>query len=88
MSRIDGSVMPRPSVDWAVHQMLSRQDALLRDVRRSGGRDNYDHLKSHGHHMATISRAIRQGYLVEVKPRTYMLTEAGGRAIFPKDDPS
>lgn len=34
---------------------MSRIGFLLRDVDRSGGTDNWDHLRSHGHHAQIIT---------------------------------
>lgn len=69
--------MKRTPIDVAILAILSRQNAVLCDVARSGGRDNYDHLRSHGHHHATIRRCIKIGYLSEPKRRVYELTGDG-----------
>ncbi len=69
--------MDRPSIDQAVLQMLDRSAALLLDVVRAGGRDDYEHLRSHHH--ATIRRVIRHGYLIEPNWRRYEITDAGRR---------
>lgn len=63
--------------DIAIETILFNERALLRDILRSGGRDNYDHLKSHGHHHSTIRRAIHIGFIKEPEPRRYRLTKAG-----------
>jgi hypothetical protein len=55
--------MRRPRMDVAVHAQLDRRTSLLRDVVRSGGKDRWSHLHSHGHHYATVLCAVRQGYL-------------------------
>lgn len=70
--------MNRPRIDKAIHAQLDRLSYLLRDVDRSGGRDGWDHLKSHGHRMPTIQSAIRQGYLRTAAFRQWSLT-GGGR---------
>jgi len=69
MARIDGSTIA----------MLGRADALLRDITRSGGRDTYDHLKSHGHHHSTIRRALRCGLIREPRRRIYEIVEGEQR---------
>lgn len=55
--------MRRERIDVAIHAQLDRRTSLLRDVVRSGGRDRWSHLRSHGHHYATVLCAVRQGYL-------------------------
>lgn len=72
--------MKRAPIDKAILVMHDRQNAVLRDVARSGGRDNFDHLSSHGHHHATIRRCIRIGYLSEPKRQVYELTGDGRNA--------
>lgn len=72
--------MERAYIDRAILAILDRQDAVLRDVVRSGGRDNYSHLRSHGHHHATIRRCLKAGYLTEPKRRVYELTDDGRSA--------
>lgn len=78
--------MQRDRIDVAIHAKLDRQLRLLRDVSRSGGRDNFDHLKSHGHHHATIATAVQSGYLKEPARRRYELTESGRRYLADIDD--
>lgn len=58
-----------------VGRQIDRLAALLRDVKRSGGRDVWDHLKSHGHHRATVRSAIDRGYLRELVDDRYELTD-------------
>ncbi len=72
--------MERAHIDQAILAMLDRQDAVLRDVVRSGGRDNYTHLRSHGHHHATIRRCLKIGYLTEQRLGVYELTKDGQKA--------
>jgi hypothetical protein len=71
--------MKRPRIDQAIHRQLDRLTSLLRDVVRSGGRDTWSHLFSHGHKFPTVLSAIRQGYLKEPlsSSRYYELTENG-----------
>lgn len=71
--------MLRPRIDAAVIAQLDRLTYLLRDVVRSGGRDGWGHLRSHGHHYATILRAVRQGYLKHLYPKSfgYEITQDG-----------
>ncbi len=68
--------MERQSFDRAIHAMLDRRTALLRDVVRSGGVDRWSHLHSHGHHYSTVRAAVSSGYLREQGYR-YEITDAG-----------
>ncbi len=68
--------MKRPRIDVAAHAQLDRRASLLRDVVRSGGRDRWSHLHSHGHHHATVLCAVRQGYL-NFAGLGYEITESG-----------
>ena len=54
-----------------------KRQALLRDVIRSGGKDNWSHLHSHGHHFPTIRSAVNSGYLSEPRRYHYEITDAG-----------
>jgi hypothetical protein len=69
--------MRRPSIDKAALAQLDRQSALLRDVIRSGGKDRWSHLFTHGHRYPTVRKAIRDGYLSEPRPYHYEITQAG-----------
>lgn len=69
--------MERERIDRAIHAQLDRLTSLLRDVDRSGGRDTWGHLWSHGHAYATIRSAINQEKLREIKTYHYALTDAG-----------
>jgi hypothetical protein len=69
--------MLRPRIDHAIHLQLDRLTYLLRDVERSGGRDNWSHLFSHGHKYPTVRSAIRQGKLRETSAYRYELTDTG-----------
>lgn len=60
-----------------MNAQVDRREHLLRDVVRSGGTDNWDHLRSHGHHIATIRSAISDGYLAHLASRVYQITDAG-----------
>lgn len=68
--------MRRPRIDVAAHAQLDRRTSLLRDVVRSGGKDRWSHLFSHGHHHATVLCAIRDGYL-NFAGLGYEITESG-----------
>lgn len=56
-------------------RQIERMASLLRDVRRSGGVDNWPHLASHGHVYATVQSAIRRGYLRETRAYHYEVTD-------------
>lgn len=56
-------------------RQIERLASLLRDVRRSGGTDRWDHLKSHGHHFSTVRSATDRGYLRELIDGRYTSTE-------------
>lgn len=68
--------MKRPRYDVAINAQLDRKTSLLRDVVRSGGRDKWSHLFSHGHKYPTVLCAVRQGYL-RFHGLTYEITEQG-----------
>lgn len=72
--------MRRDRIDVAAHAQLDRRIRLLRDVVRSGGRDRWSHLRSHGHYYPTVLCAVRQGYL-RFHGLTYEITEAGRRCL-------
>lgn len=55
-------------------KQIERMAALLRDVERSGGRDRWDHLKSHGHSFSTVRSATDRGYLRELADGRYEAT--------------
>lgn len=65
----------------AVHAQLDRLTYLLRDVVRSGGKDRWSHLFTHGHSHSTVRKAIGQGYIREPVHRHYEITEAGTRYL-------
>lgn len=75
--------MRRERIDVAIHAQLDRRTRLLRDVVRSGGKDRWSHLRSHGHHYATILSAVQQGYLNFLYPASYFyeITESGSRYL-------
>jgi hypothetical protein len=50
---------------------------VLRDVIRSGGRDRWSHLNSHGHAYSTVQSLVRRGLLLETRVYHYEITEAG-----------
>ena len=69
---------------WAMTragQSIERMAALLRDVRRSGGKDRWSHLHSHGHSYSTVRSAVARGYLREPQSYNYELT-ADAAAFF------
>lgn len=78
--------MKREYIDAAVHRQIDRLTALLRDVDRSGGRDRWSHLFSHGHKFPTVRSAVRQGYLAEPSAYHYELTLSGGRYLATLDE--
>lgn len=55
-------------------RQIERMASLLRDVKRSGGADRWDHLRSHGHHFATVLSATDRGYLRELLDGRYEVT--------------
>lgn len=64
-----------------VGRQIERMASLLKDVERSGGKDRWDHLRSHGHSYATVRSAIDRGYLCEVDRKKYQMTY-DARAFF------
>lgn len=62
--------------DFAIDQILRRRAAFLRDIIRSGGKDSWDHLKTHGHHHATRDSCLRIEYISGDK-RRFVITDAG-----------
>jgi len=73
--------MKRPRIDVAIHAKLDRRTSLLRDVVRSGGRDRWSHLHSHGHRFPTVLSAVRDGYLKAEPSYIFEITEAGERYL-------
>lgn len=69
--------MNRQYIDQAVRRQLARLEAVLRDVQRSGGKDTWSHLFSHGHAYPTVRSAIKQNYLTEPHAYHYELTPSG-----------
>lgn len=72
--------MRRERIDVAIHAQLDRRTSLLRDVVRSGGKDRWSHLHSHGHHHATVLCAVREGYL-NFAGLGYEITDSGKRYL-------
>jgi len=67
----------------AMSQQIERMASLLRDVQRSGGKDRWDHIHSHGHLYATVRSAVVRGYLREPSRYHYEATsDADGFMIF------
>lgn len=56
-------------------EQIERLASLLRDVKRSGGKDRWSHLHSHGHKWATVKSAVLRGYLSEPQYCHYVLTD-------------
>lgn len=77
--------MKRASIDAAVLAQLERRDALLRDVIRSGGKDRWSHLHSHGHKYPTVLSAVRCGYLSQPRYYHYEITDAGRASVDGKE---
>lgn len=73
--------MRRPRIDVAAHAQLDRRTSLLRDVVRSGGKDLWSHLHSHGHKFASVKHAVNYGYLNETRPYEYEITDSGKRYL-------
>lgn len=69
--------MRRERIDAAIHAQIDRLTYLLRDIVRSGGKDRWSHLFTHGHCHPTVRKAIGQGYIRETHPRHYEITESG-----------
>ena len=61
----------------SVRRQIDRVAAVLSDVVRSGGKDGRAHLKSHGHHGATIRSAVDRGCLRELVDGRYEITDDG-----------
>lgn len=78
--------MIRQRIDQAVRKQVARKEALLRDVRRSGGKDNWPHLFSHGHAFPTVLSAVRHGYLSRPGHSYFCLTESGRWYLDTLDD--
>lgn len=55
--------------------------AILRDVIRSGGRDRWSHLHSHGHHFKQVLACANRGDLEQLGPYEWRITSAGRRAL-------
>lgn len=72
--------MRRERIDVAIHAQLDRRTSLLRDVMRSGGKDLWSHLKSHGHHHTTVLCAVRQGFL-NFAGLGYEITDSGRKYL-------
>ena len=68
-------VMPG-SDNRPIRDMLERRYSFLLDIIRSGGRDRWSHLKTHGHHHATRDACLRLG-LIEGDKRVFEITDAG-----------
>lgn len=58
-------------------QTTARARAVLRDVLRSGGKDRWSHLMSHGHNYATVRSCVKRGWLAEPMPYSYEVTFTG-----------
>ena len=56
-------------------RQIERMGALLRDVKRSGGKDHWSHLHSHGHSYSTVTSAVLRGYLREIGAYRYETTD-------------
>lgn len=70
MSNEHKTTLPKPTRE-------QRAVALLRDVVRSGGRDNWGHLSSHGHSFSTVWSCVHRGWLSAVSRYQYEITMAG-----------
>lgn len=55
-------------------KQIERMASLLRDVQRSGGRDRWDYLKSHGHSYSTLRSALKRRWLCEMVDDRYEIT--------------
>ena len=55
--------------------------AILRDVYRSGGRDTWSHLHSHGHHFQQVRAAVNRGDLTASGRYHFVLTDKGRAAL-------
>lgn len=69
--------MKRDYIDVAVNAQFDRKLSLLRDVVRSGGRDKWSHLHSHGHKFPSVKHCVNVGYLKESSAYHYEITDAG-----------
>lgn len=69
--------MKRPRIYQAAHAQFDRKVRLLRDVVRSGGKDTWSHLFSHGHKFPTVRLAVNHCYLTETRPYHYEISESG-----------
>ena len=69
--------MKRDYIDVGVNAQIDRRERLLRDVIRSGGKDTWSHLFSHGHRFPTVKSAVSSGYLVKIRADHYEITDAG-----------
>lgn len=54
-----------------------RARSVLRDVLRSGGKDRWSHLMSHGHSYATVRSCVKRGWLTEPMLYSYEITFSG-----------
>lgn len=78
--------MQRDRIDKAIHAQIYRLTALLRDVVKSGGKDTWSHLFTHGHKHPTIRSAVKQGYLKHERAYRYEITEAGAAYLDTLDE--
>lgn len=62
---------------------LARAHAVLRDVVRSGGKDNWSHLHSHGHSFSTVWACVNRGWLKAEGRYRYELTDTGSQEVSP-----
>lgn len=53
--------------------------SVLRDVLRSGGKDVWSHLHSHGHSYSTVRSLVARQLLLETSYCHYELSERGKR---------
>lgn len=72
---VGNSSVKRDSIDRAGLAQFDRKLAALRCVERSGGKDCWSHMFSHGHKYATIRSLVSKGYLKEPRPYHYELTD-------------
>ena len=55
--------------------------AILRDVVRSGGKDRWSHLHSHGHHFKQVMACVHRGDLKSSVSYEFEITDAGRAAL-------
>lgn len=73
--------MNRERIDRAAIAQFDRALSALRCVERSGGKDRWSHMFTHGHKFPTLRSLVAKGYLNEPNPYHYEMTDEGRRFL-------